>query len=36
VGEALAATTLALPLFDEMTRSQVDRVADRLVARLAG
>jgi len=36
VGEALAATTLALPLFDELTRSQVDRVADRLVARLAG
>ncbi len=36
VGEALAATTLALPLFDEMTGSQVDRVADRLAARLAG
>ena len=36
VGEALAATMLALPLFDEMARSQADRVADRLMARMAG
>lgn len=36
IGEALAATTLALPLFDELTRSQVDRVVDRLAARLIG
>lgn len=35
VAEALAATTLALPLYEEMAGSQVDRVADRLLARLA-
>jgi dTDP-4-amino-4,6-dideoxygalactose transaminase len=35
VGEDLAMTTLALPLFDEMTRAQVDRVGDRLLALLA-
>ncbi len=35
-GEALAREALALPLFDEMTTREVDRVCDALIAVVAG